>query len=263
MNWHHWSQITIVLKEQLEDLSRIMDKFWEVEDVPRKKDVKKAEESLIEAHYIQNTTREANGRYVVSLPFRTGVEDLGNSKTTALRQFYSLERRLNSNPELKTEYFRVMQDYIDQGHMSVVKNESEVSYFMPQHPVFKPSSTTTKVRAVFNASSKTDKRDSLNDVLMILVDSRDRKYQCIFWYNKDGQIKPFEMNTVTFGNASAAFLSIRTVQKLSDDEGQKFPLAQSILKHHFYVDDLITGTNSLEEIRMILKDEKMEHDQWI
>ncbi|XP_014205392.1 uncharacterized protein LOC106637200 [Copidosoma floridanum] len=177
-----------------------------------------------------------------------------------------------------------MQDYIDQGHLSIVQNESEQGYFMPQHPVLKPSSSTTKVRAVFNASCKTDKGLSLNDVLMVgptiqdklfnhllrfptyafvmtadiaqmyrqaLVDHRDRKYQRLFWYDSSGQIKPFEMNTVTFENASATFLAIRTIQKLAEDESVKFPLAWAVLKRHFYVDDLLTGSNSLEEMRQI------------
>ncbi|GBN03972.1 hypothetical protein AVEN_20938-1 [Araneus ventricosus] len=46
------------------------------------------------------------------------------------------------------------------------ENLSTINYYMPNHGVFKPDSTSTKLRVVFNASSPTTAGKSLNDVLL-------------------------------------------------------------------------------------------------
>ncbi|XP_070137077.1 uncharacterized protein [Drosophila bipectinata] len=42
---------------------------------------------------------------------------------------------------------------------------NSATYYLPHHAVFKPESTTTKVRVVFNASSPSANGTSLNDIL--------------------------------------------------------------------------------------------------
>ncbi|XP_014205125.1 uncharacterized protein LOC106637021 [Copidosoma floridanum] len=173
-----------------------------------------------------------------------------------------------------------MQDYIKLEHMTLVYGEQSDGYYLPHHAVIKPGSTTTKTRVVFDASNKTDKGISLNSQLMvgptiqpklfetllrfrahlfvmtadikqmyrqILVHPDDRRFQRIFWYNNN-QIETFELNTVTIGVASAPYLVIRTLHKLAEDEKLNFPLAFRILREDFYVDDLITGADPLENL---------------
>ncbi|XP_043505316.1 uncharacterized protein LOC122526172 [Polistes fuscatus] len=84
----------------------------------------------------------------------------------------------------------------------------------------------------------------------------DRQYQRIFWVHND-QIRTFELNTVTFGVASAPFLVIRTIKQLAKDEGAKYPIGAEILNRDLYVDDLITGTNDIETLRKI-RDQTIE-----
>lgn len=43
---------------------------------------------------------------------------------------------------------------------------ADQSYYLPHHAVFKESSTSTKLRVVFDASAKTDTNVSLNDALL-------------------------------------------------------------------------------------------------
>ncbi|XP_046424700.1 uncharacterized protein LOC124181972 [Neodiprion fabricii] len=264
------------------ELTSQMNKFWVIEE-PYTKNTKDSQESLCESHYRENTTRNTAGRCIVRLPFREENIELGNSRSLALRRFYCLERRFKTDSNLFAEYSKVMQEYITLGHMSVIENEIEEGYYMPHHPVIKESSSTTKLRVVYNASAKTKRGISLNDALMVgptiqnklfehilrfrmyeyvltadiakmyrqvLVDARDRKYQRIFWYH-DNKIKAYELNTVTFGVASAPYLAIRTIQQLADDEGAAFPLAQKVLKRDFYVDDFLTGGNSIEEVLQV------------
>lgn len=61
----------------------------------------------------------------------------------------------------------------------------------------------------------------------VLVSKNDRKYQKILWReNSDEALKIYELNTVTYGTASASFSAIRALRKLAEDEGSNFPLAE-------------------------------------
>lgn len=273
---------------KLTDLSNQLTKFWVIEDVGTKNS-KTLDDSMSEQYYQRDTTRNSDGRYVVKLPFRVENVDFGNSKAKAYRQFLSLQRRMNSDAKLKTEYCKVMQEYIDLGHMVHVSDDHNQGYYMPHHTVVKASSTTTKVRVVFNASAKTDKGISLNDVLLtgptiqdtlftiflrfrsyiyamtsdiaqmyrqIYVHPDHYKYQQMFYYYNN-KISTYQMRRVTFGVSSAPFLAIRTLHKLADDEAHNFPKASKILKRDFYVDNLLTGANSLDEI-LQLRDELIQ-----
>ncbi|XP_055634221.1 uncharacterized protein LOC129774500 [Toxorhynchites rutilus septentrionalis] len=57
----------------------------------------------------------------------------------------------------------------------------------------------------------------------------------------------FELNTVTYGTACAPFLATRVLKQLADDERNGFPEDAEVLTNDFYVDDLISGANSIEE----------------
>ncbi|XP_018301866.1 uncharacterized protein [Mycetomoellerius zeteki] len=154
---------------------------------------------------------------------------------------------------------------------------------MPHHAITKESSNTTKVRIVFDASAKANSGMSLNDMLLVgptiqnklfdhLIRFRtyncvitadiekmylqiqlhkdDRRYQQILW-RKNNKIATFRFNTLTFGVSSSPFLAIRTLHKLADDEGPAYPRAAKAVKEHFYVDDLITGADTIDEARAI------------
>lgn len=86
----------------------------------------------------------------------------------ALKRFYSLERKFKENPELQKQYTPVLQEYIDLGHMTEMTEDSpKGSFYLPHHAVFKTTSQTTKVRAVFDGSAASTTEVSLNDTLMI------------------------------------------------------------------------------------------------
>jgi len=64
---------------------------------------KSDEELKCEAHFLKNVSRDGSGRYIVRLPFRE-TDKLGDSHAVALKRLSSLERKLNANETLKTEY---------------------------------------------------------------------------------------------------------------------------------------------------------------
>lgn len=241
------------------------------------------DEVACEQHFQKTHSRQSDGRFIVSLPFRDGSESLGRSMEAALHRFLSLERKLQRNPELHTGYCEFMNEYMKLGHMSVIDDpvvQTGQYYYLPHQAVFKASSTTTKMRVVFDASMKTSTNLSLNDVLLagpviqpelfdivlrfrlhmivitadvakmyrqVLISENDRSFQRILW--RDSPDKPllyFALNTVTYGTASASFLATRVLKEskaLIEFSEQHSEISQSILQN-FYLDDYISGANS-------------------
>ena len=76
-----------------------------------------------------------------------------------------MERSLNAKGSFQA-FDAVMQEYIDLGHAEVVPitdlgKPTELTFYLPMHAVYKSSSSTTKIRAVFDASAKSSSGTSL------------------------------------------------------------------------------------------------------
>ena len=262
-----------------------LQRFWELESIPNQTFLT-SEEQQAEEHFTKTHRRENNGRYIVRLPMKQSTNNLGESRPQAEKRFHYLERKLDKDPSLKLEYQKFMNEYLDLGHMVEVDENkdpvSQKSYYLPHHAVIKLSSSTTKTRVVFDASANSTSNLSLNDILLvgptiqndlfsimirsrkyqllftadipkmyrqINVDRRDTHLQRILWRNKSHEpIKTFELTTVTYGTASAPFLATRSLKQLALDEGYKFPIAAEIILNDFYVDDVITGADTLQEL---------------
>ncbi|XP_037929938.1 uncharacterized protein LOC119664538 [Teleopsis dalmanni] len=202
------------------------------------------------------------------LPFKGDTSTFGNSQKNALRRFLSMERRLDSNIELKLEYVKFMQDYENLGHMSMVKDLDLNSphYFIPHHYVIKPDSTTTKLRVVGPTIQ--------NELVITLLRFRlyqygitaditimyrqfwlhrsDRNFQLILWReHKSQNISVYQLNTVTYGTSSAQFLATRCLHYIADNYPYRKETGKMILKRDFYVDDMISGADDLETLQAI------------
>jgi len=266
-------------------LEQELQRFWEVEELPHER-MLSAEDRLCEEHFLANYSRDKTGRYIVRLPFKKGPPiDIGESRALAWRMLTTLTRRLNSHSDLKREYNAFLEEYEQLGHMERIPGESisqPQTVYIPHHAVVRASSSTTRVRVVFNASSPTTNGTSLNshllagpklqtnlfDVLLrwrqyqyvytadiakmyrqIIVDPRDRDYQRILW-SPDAQTPPQDYRrTVTYGTASAPFLALRVIRQLLHDEGGAYPLAIPILTNHIYVDDVLFGAEDIPLLR--------------
>lgn len=264
------------------DIHDQLARFWELESC-HSHSIQSVEESTCETIFDETTTRDSSGKFVVSLPKKEFVmQQLGECETIAIKRFLALERRLETHPELKAQYHQFIHKYEELGHMRLVdSNDPEFPvYFLPHHAVFKPDSTTTKLRVVFDASCKTSTGVSLNDALMIgpvvqddilsiqlrfrlhritivadvekmyrmiLVYGSDQRLQCILWRNSpDEPLRIYQLTTVTYGTACAPYLATKCLQRLADLESEKYPMAAKALKKDFYVDDMLTGADNIE-----------------
>ncbi|GFR33060.1 DUF1758 domain-containing protein [Trichonephila clavata] len=127
-------------------------------------------EEACEDHFVKTRSRDENGRYTVRLPFHTPPTWLVNSKQNAIRRLFSMERHLISNPDKYKLYRNFMKEYLDLKHMELVPDSeinSSNSLYLLHHGVVRDTSCTTKLRVVFDSSSKTSSGLSLNDMLMV------------------------------------------------------------------------------------------------
>lgn len=275
------SQSSAVCNLSTRNLDQFIRRFWELEECSPELNKFTPEENACEAHFVKTVTRNSEGRFIVRLPFKDDVA-LGNSKEIALKQFKAQERRLNKQPELKKSYVDFMKEYETLGHMTLAKREHEdEGFYMPHHAVLKETSITTKLRVVFNGSSKTNNGISLNDTLMVgpkiqqdlfsvlvrfrthkfvlsaditkmyrqvLVHHEDRKFQKILWRaNETEKVQCYELNTVTYGTGPASFLAIRCLHELAEDYKDLCPKGAQVIINDFYVDDMLTGANTESE----------------
>ncbi|XP_069962624.1 uncharacterized protein [Bactrocera oleae] len=157
-----------------ESLNAKLEKLWKLEEIPTIPEAWTREQQSCEHIYNSTVSKRPCGRIVVKLPFKDDPTCLCESYTTALRRFNAQERRLAKSPQLKEQYVEFISDYESLGHMSVVKNPnlSEPHYYIPHHCVLKPTSTTTKLRVVFDASCQTTSQNSLNDIQMVFSHCR-------------------------------------------------------------------------------------------
>ncbi|XP_008178271.1 uncharacterized protein LOC103307771 [Acyrthosiphon pisum] len=216
-----------------------------------------------------------------SVQFQTlSPHGLGESRSVALKRFHNLERRLAKDAELYAAYRQFMSTYLRLGHMVLAPEPGK--YFIPHHAVLKADGDMSKIRVVFDASSVSSSGRSLNDVLctgpklqvdlrdillrsrlhrfiltadivkmyrQILIRSEDRVFQHIFWRDSPSDnLQEYQLCTITYGLNCAPYLAIRCLHELDEQDGHLFPLAKGVLNRSAYVDDIVVGADTEEQL---------------
>ncbi|XP_062704329.1 uncharacterized protein LOC109403153 [Aedes albopictus] len=276
-----------------ENLDLLLRSFWDTESCGIETGFT-TEEDQAEQHFVETHRRQEDGRYMVELPFKKGCPDLGDSKQMALKRLQALDRRLMRNWNLATDYADFINEYISLGHMVELGPLDQYvavpgqDYFLPHHAVEKPDSSTTKCRVVFDGSAVSSNGKSLNENLLVgpviqpklneialrfrvpkiafttdigkmyrqvHVSPNHQQFQQILWTPKmTTEPIVYRLTTVTYGLASAPFQAVRAVKQLCIDEAARFPEAARVVVEDSYIDDILTGADTLEQA-VRLKDE--------
>ncbi|KAJ8979781.1 hypothetical protein NQ317_007689 [Molorchus minor] len=125
----------------LPEIDKQFTRFWEIEEIPDTKPLSN-EESACEAHFLETYKRNADGRFIVTIPMKASPEKLGDSP--------------------------------------------------------------------------------------------------------DDEIGTYELQTVTYGTSAASYLAIRCLYQLGVE--CDLPDVSNIIKNHFYVDDMLTGGSTVQEV---------------
>ena len=273
---HHVSVVTG------DDLLR---RFWEIESCPEDQSRLTPEERSVVQQFKDHHSRTDDGRFVVPLPKKPHAKPLGESRSRAVHRFLALERSLHSNGQVN-EFNDVINEYFEKDHAELVplkdleKPVQEV-FYLPVHVVRKESSTTSKVRAVFDASAKSSNGVSLNDTLLVgptvhpplidvllrfrlhrvaLITDVSRMYRAVLLTESDKDLHRFvwrrspkdplldyRMTRITFGISASSFAANMSVKQNAIDLACEYPLAVKAVNTAFYVDDGLTGADSTKE----------------
>lgn len=264
------------------DLSQTLQQFWKLEEVEYAKHLTRDEQAA-EDSFVKSLSCCKDGKFMVDLPFRVNPKSmcLGASREQAEKRLRSSHRRFAKMPQAKLLYDQNLNEYLVLGHMKELESSDVPRNFLPHHPVVKESSSTTKVRTVFDASAKTTNGLSLNEILYVgptiqpelfdlLIQWRRFQYafcgdiekmyrqvwvnpdhalfQCILWQPPtSNEIKTYKLLTVTFGTASAPFQAIRAVDEVGIRLQDSNPQLSEAIRKQFYVDDFLGTTDGLLE----------------
>ena len=268
-----------------------LEKFWEVEEVPRVPEARMSDGHRQVQQHFDKTVRPGRP-YQVGISFNSKkLSTLGSSYKSAKNRYLNMERRL-----LKTEHFAAYQaqikDFVDSDHAERVP-EAELSkpnlrYYLPHHAVLKQSSTTTKVRPVFDASHVTTSGLSLNDVInecpnnmpdltsimlrwkwytAVAMADASKMYRMIalertlwdlhrfFWRPALGEeVGEYRMKRLTWGTRPAAFLAIECMRHNAERWQAEFPAASKAIRFDAFVDDILLGAEDLTALAELCDD---------
>ncbi len=255
---------------------------WNVEESPVNLETDEERQAL--EHFNCTHFRTEEGRYVVSLPKKNVSLSLGCSREQAVKRYrqnqYSLVKKGSYS-----DFTKALMEYEEMDHAEPVPAEdlsrpaAEV-YYLPAHGVVKASSTSTKLRVVFDASARTTSGTSLNDILLtgpnlypmltnvvlsfrmhpigmsadiskmfrqVGLNPKDRDLHRFLQPSADGKLQDMRMTRVTFGVTSSPFLATQVLRQLAKDYQKEYPRASHIVNTQFYVDDCLTGASTVTE----------------
>ena len=181
----------------------------------------------------------------------------------------------------------MIDEYFQQGHAELIPPadlEKPVSdtFYLLMHVVRKETSTTTKLRAVFDVSAHSSTGVSLNDMLLIgptvhsslhdallrfrmhhvaitadvsrmyhavLLDPLDRDLHRFVWRPTSSHpLHDYCMTHLTFGVAASSYAANMCVKQNAQDFFHQFPMAAKAVDSSSYVDEAITLQQQLQEL---------------
>ncbi|XP_067633205.1 uncharacterized protein [Eurosta solidaginis] len=270
-------------------LDHLLEKFWTLESHNESQRFLSSEERYCEEFFEATTTRcPFSKKFIVRLPFKEDPEILGRSHEIALKRLVAMEYKFSRNPSLFKQYAGFMDKYKSMSHMVNVENNPFGRYFIPHHCVLKADSSTTKLRVVFDASCRTSSGKSLNEILrvgptlqddiftilvrfrshryvlmadiakmyrQVLVHEADAPWQSIIWRElPENMPQAYQLQTVTYGTSSAPYLATKCLLQLAKEESTRFPIGSAVTLKDFYVDNLMTGASTINEV-ITIKDQ--------
>ena len=234
---------------------------------------------------LKRSTRHNGESYEVGLLWADDSPDLPNNYSSALQQFYSLEKRLDKDVDLKDAYQKTIQKDLENGFIRVIdKHElqhtgNNLQWYLPHHPVKHPHKPG-KVRRVCNAASKF-KGTSLNDKLLtgpdllrnligiifrfrehevainadiesmflqVGVPVEDCRVLRFLWRNSDKEtLHVYEYNRHVFGSKDSPTCANYALQQAGKDFKDEFPKASEMIERNFYMDDLVKSVSNIQE----------------
>jgi len=89
-----------------------------MDDISARPDNYTIEEDICERHFLDNVSQNSQGRYTVKLSIKGQMlNNIGDSRESALKRLRGIERRFKHDPTLKIQYAAFLDEYLSLGHM--------------------------------------------------------------------------------------------------------------------------------------------------
>ena len=123
-------------------------KFWSLESLGT------IDKETVEERFLQNVSKK-DGRYVVKLPWKDQHPFLYDNFVLAKKRLQSQLKRLRQNSALLKQYSELINEKL-KNNIVVDDNFPTIgkTYYMPHQAVIREDHTTSKLRIVYDASSK-------------------------------------------------------------------------------------------------------------
>ena len=269
----------------IEDVKVNIQTWWDIETYASKINVLSQSKKELQAQkMLESTMKFTVERYEVGMLWSEPEPNLPNNYSSALGQLYSLERRFQRDPNLKSLYQQSIYTDEEKGFEKIL-NESEVKgtvgkeWYLPHHPVLNPKKPG-KVSRVCNAASKY-KEVCLNDKLLagpdllhgligtifrfregpialtadiesmflhVQVTEQDRSCLRFLWRPRTNEpVQIYEYQRHVFGAKSSPTCANYALKRVGLDNEKECPIAAKAIQNNFYMEDFIKSVETPEE----------------
>ena len=274
--------VSQVGKNNVSDLGCDVNKLWDLETLGVR-ETNDVHEALLDKISFNGT------RYSVKLPWKQGHGHIPTNYSNSLARMKGGIKRLTNEPKLLSEYDAIVKEQLNSGIIERVGEleTKENVHYLPHRAVIRKDAKTTKLRIVFDASSKEGKRGtSLNDCLHVgpsltpllfdilvrfrensvvligdiekaflnvEVDKEDRDYLRFLWVKDvvsgNFEVVVYRFCRVVFGLNASPFLLNATLRHHIEQYSESDPVFVKKMKDRFYVDDLVAGGKATNEVK--------------
>ncbi|XP_055604632.1 uncharacterized protein LOC129752870 [Uranotaenia lowii] len=285
---------------KMEELDELVRNYFNREDcgVTPKEKLESVEDNRART-ILEKSTQKIDGRYRTELLWRYDNFELPDSYAMAKARLECLERRMQRNPDLRTNIHRQIEEYQLKGYAHrATQRELDMAnpkriWYLPLGAVTNPKKKG-KVRLIWDAAAKVD-GVSLNSLLLagpdlltplssvlfrfrqfpvavsgdlkemfhqIEVAEKDRHSQRFLWRNNpDKEPEIFLMDVVTFGAKSSPTTAQYIKNRNAMDFQEQYPRAVEGICQATYVDDYLDSFETSEHGQKVAAEVKMIHSQ--
>ena len=236
------------------------------------------------------STTLVDGRIQVKMPWKEGGPPKRSNYDIAQKRMFSAEKSFQKKGCFKVVDQEV-QKLLEQNFVTKVPldqiDHGKPEWYLPLQAVFTPE-RTTKVRLVFDSSSKGHDGLSLNDHLekgpnfinslldvlaawrwnevaytgdvkkmfnQVLVHPDDQVYHRFLWRNKTTESPTvYQWLRLNFGDKPAPDIATNAINTLAKLSHAEFPEAAKEVQDHVYVDDVGGSRETTEKVKQITND---------
>ena len=264
-------------------LAENIQTWWDIETYASKINVVSQSKKELQAQKMLESSKKFTGeRYEVGILWSEPEPNLPNNYSSALGQLYSLDRRFQWEPNLKSLHQQSIETDVEKGFVKIL-DESKVKgtfgkeWYLPHHPVLNPN-RPGKVRRVYNAGSKYKEVCQYDKLLagpnplhgligtifrfregpialtadiesmFLQVPEQDRSCLRFLWHPRTNEpVQIYEYQRHVFGAKSSPTGANYALKQVGLDNEKEYPISEKAIQNNFCLNDFIESVETPEE----------------